>query len=189
MARRRTRVGFRRSIGTGSVLLFPHGFPHGIEKARTARVLPEKESPGFTGLSSLRRAPWKSMDGYLAPEAGFEPATRRLTVACSTAELLRNEIGRGERHGPREGAVFWQSVPGHARPATVNRARDHGAGIWRPGPESNRHTRICSPLHHHSATRPLYDRSGGCYTQDDCGGSTVLSRGGKPPRPAASLVL
>src|SRR6476619_5593033 len=25
----------------------------------------------------------------LAPEAGIEPATRRLTVACSTAELLR----------------------------------------------------------------------------------------------------
>ena len=26
--------------------------------------------------------------------------------------------------------------------------------IWRSGPESNRHTRICSPLHHHSATGP-----------------------------------
>ena len=26
--------------------------------------------------------------------------------------------------------------------------------IWRPGSESNRHTRICSPLHNHSATRP-----------------------------------
>jgi hypothetical protein len=25
---------------------------------------------------------------------------------------------------------------------------------WRSGPESNRHTRICSPLHHHSATGP-----------------------------------
>ena len=25
---------------------------------------------------------------------------------------------------------------------------------WRPGSESNRHTRICSPLHNHSATRP-----------------------------------
>src|SRR5690242_21499707 len=29
---------------------------------------------------------------------------------------------------------------------------------WRPGPESNRHTRICSPLHHHSATRPHRER-------------------------------
>ena len=26
--------------------------------------------------------------------------------------------------------------------------------FWRSGPESNRHTRICSPLHHHSATGP-----------------------------------
>jgi hypothetical protein len=26
--------------------------------------------------------------------------------------------------------------------------------FWRPRPESNRRTRICSPLHHHSATRP-----------------------------------
>jgi hypothetical protein len=27
----------------------------------------------------------------LAPQVGFEPTTRRLTVACSTVELLRNE--------------------------------------------------------------------------------------------------
>ena len=26
---------------------------------------------------------------------------------------------------------------------------------WRPRPESNRGKRICSPVHHHSATRPL----------------------------------
>ncbi len=26
--------------------------------------------------------------------------------------------------------------------------------MWRPGPESNRRPRICSPLHNHSATRP-----------------------------------
>ncbi len=29
-----------------------------------------------------------------------------------------------------------------------------GSLAWRSGPESNRHTRICSPLHHHSATGP-----------------------------------
>lgn len=27
----------------------------------------------------------------MAPQVGFEPTTRRLTVACSTVELLRNE--------------------------------------------------------------------------------------------------
>jgi hypothetical protein len=26
--------------------------------------------------------------------------------------------------------------------------------FWRSGPESNRHPRICSPMHHHSATGP-----------------------------------
>src|SRR5271170_5664657 len=35
---------------------------------------------------------------------------------------------------------------------------------WRSGAESNRHTRICSPLHHHSATGParrrVYPRHG-----------------------------
>jgi hypothetical protein len=33
---------------------------------------------------------------------------------------------------------------------------------WRSGPESNRHTRICSPLHHHSATGPP-DAGGGIW--------------------------
>ena len=28
------------------------------------------------------------------------------------------------------------------------------AGVWRPEPESNRRTRICSPLRHHSAIGP-----------------------------------
>ena len=30
----------------------------------------------------------------------------------------------------------------------------HPVSDWRSGPESNRHTRICSPMHHHSATGP-----------------------------------
>src|SRR4051812_48388316 len=42
----------------------------------------------------------------MAPEAGFEPATRRLTVACSTAELLRNKIGRGRRYSACEAGSF-----------------------------------------------------------------------------------
>ena len=36
--------------------------------------------------------------------------------------------------------------------------------IWRPRPESNRGTRICSPLRNHSATRP---RVGECRTDTD----------------------
>ncbi len=30
--------------------------------------------------------------GKMAPEEGFEPPTQRLTAACSTTELLRNEL-------------------------------------------------------------------------------------------------
>src|SRR5918998_4306107 len=50
-----------------------------------------------------------------------------------------------------------------ARPTTTsreslssNRRREIGPrrGMWRPRPESNRGARICSPLRHHSATRP-----------------------------------
>ena len=31
--------------------------------------------------------------GVMAPEEGFEPPAKRLTVACSTTELLRNACG------------------------------------------------------------------------------------------------
>ena len=39
------------------------------------------------------------------------------------------------------------------------------SGLWRSGRESNPHTRICSPLHHHSATGPSLAgrRYIGCY--------------------------
>jgi hypothetical protein len=30
--------------------------------------------------------------GSMAPQAGFEPATVRLTAECSTTELLRNDF-------------------------------------------------------------------------------------------------
>src|ERR1700754_1738740 len=107
----------------------------------------------------------------LAPGAGFEPATDRLTADCSTAELPRIKNLASARHAGREGAVFWQSVPRHARPqkkpgspktSGSRKSNSWVAEVWRPGPESNRHTRICSPLHHHSATRPHEERR--CYT-------------------------
>jgi hypothetical protein len=40
-----------------------------------------------------------SGDGRLAPRAGFEPATIRLTVGCSTAELPRNRRSKRSRAG------------------------------------------------------------------------------------------
>ena len=35
--------------------------------------------------------------------------------------------------------------------------------VWRPGSELNRRTRLCRPLHNHSATRPVYSNQG-CET-------------------------
>ena len=48
---------------------------------------------------SSRRLPTVS---ELAPEAGLEPATRRLTAGCSTIELLWNPSGQGIYNGPSE---------------------------------------------------------------------------------------
>src|SRR5690349_19537641 len=47
----------------------------------------------------------------MAPEAGFEPATRRLTVACSTAELLRNKLCRDRRYSACEAGSFGRAFP------------------------------------------------------------------------------
>ena len=43
--------------------------------------------------------------------------------------------------------------PGNQKGAERVREGDPANG-WRSGPESNRHPRICSPMHHHSATGP-----------------------------------
>jgi hypothetical protein len=66
---------------------------------------------------------------WLAPRDGFEPSTQRLTAACSTTELP----GIRARSKKKRGIV----------------------PLWRPEAESNRCTRICSPLHSHSAIRPV----------------------------------
>jgi hypothetical protein len=45
-------------------------------------------SPSFGSYEGSYRCPQQFMK--LAPEAGFEPATSRLTAGCSTIELLWN---------------------------------------------------------------------------------------------------
>ena len=45
------------------------------------------------------------MRGRLAPRAGFEPATRRLTAGCSTAELSGNGCGAGAIRDPWRGRL------------------------------------------------------------------------------------
>ena len=69
----------------------------------------------------------------VAPRVGIEPTTIRLTVECSTAELP------GNKASAIAGAI--------TKPSNLCKA-------WRPRPELNRGTRICSPLRNHSATWP-----------------------------------
>ena len=47
----------------------------------------------------------------MAPEAGLEPATRRLTAGCSTIELLWNPIFRFGRRTRNLQAIFWTVKP------------------------------------------------------------------------------
>lgn len=99
----------------------------------------------------------------LAPEEGFEPPTGWLTATCSTAELLRIGCGAppaalAARPGLPVAGCPSRNFPvpeflGHGRQRSSVTAAAAAAG-WRPGPESNRRERICSPLHHHSATGP-----------------------------------
>ena len=108
----------------------------------------------------------------MAPREGFEPPTKRLTAACSTAELPGN--GGPPKRAPHvpfavdRRALVAASVGQGPPYNAVGKERQmffspffpspQSGGIWRPRPESNRHSRICSPLHNHSATRPLSDK-------------------------------
>ena len=67
----------------------------------------------------------------MAPRAGLEPATDRLTADCSTTELPRN--------------TFMLLIKKFKKTSKN----------WRLGAESNRCARLCRPLHHHSATEPI----------------------------------
>ena len=87
------------------------------------------------------------------------PAIRRRRAYGSGPGAARTNKGQGRpepsitvpSHAPdRSQGPFWPMYPvAMARLSSVD--KDLG---WRSGPESNRHSRICSPLHHHSATGP-----------------------------------
>jgi hypothetical protein len=112
----------------------------------------------------------------LAPWAGVEPATFRLTVERSTAELPGNAAivdsggaitkayrrckaaflrcrrpSRGPKRATKAGNLAIIGWFGMACQPKHRRCED-----WRPRPELNRGTRICSPLRHHSATWPRH---------------------------------
>jgi hypothetical protein len=76
-------------------------FPNGEKTIRSHCDLCAKKADFSTRWSAIcgkenARGPSKTTaeSSLLAPRAGFEPATIRLTVECSTAELPRNEAKR-----------------------------------------------------------------------------------------------
>jgi hypothetical protein len=90
--------------------------------------------------------------GHPRSSLGLNRQSRHRGEARSMAQERQEECrnkrsicSSGERSGEKQS--FW----------IVNRRLSH----WRPGPESNRRTRICSPLHGHSATGPEAAGSGG----------------------------
>lgn len=106
----------------------------------------------------------------MAPRDGFEPPTKRLTAACSTAELpginnstiSRCDPWRAVARPPSEAGLIAKPPPAfqpefaaiHNYSVRPRNRHPANGSRWRPGPESNRRTRICSPLHNHSATGP-----------------------------------
>jgi len=73
----------------------------------------------------------------IVPGAGLEPAWPRGRRILSPLRIPFRHPGGGT------------SLPGQKSPAYAGLL-----AFWRPRSELNRRTRICSPLHNHSATRP-----------------------------------
>ena len=85
------------------------------------------------------------------------PAPGRSAMAQCPAPRPGGETGRHRRlkiFQPQgyAGSTPAPGIPGF--PPRKNPRREPGVLVWRPGSELNRRTRICSPLHDHSATRP-----------------------------------
>ena len=104
---------------------------------------------GVAAAIKKARGGFASVPENLAPRAGFEPATNRLTAGCSTTELPGN-TGRAITNVPQ----IAKPLPNAERQRLPTRCIQR-LDNWRPRPELNRGTRFCRPLRNHSATWPL----------------------------------
>ncbi len=166
-----------RKTGTTPGFPFPRtGFALHVTVFYWRAIVPP--SPRMCGRSAIPEA--SECCDSLAPRAGFEPATNRLTAGCSTAELPGNSSFRARNAYNKAGPALKAAKRrqsrcvrlGFARAALPNRsslaagaARLHlklrratftrrASDGWRPRPELNRGTRFCRPLRNHSATWP-----------------------------------
>jgi hypothetical protein len=89
---------------------------------------------------------------YASNEKG--PVSRALIVKpalpASNWSGIRDSNSRPQ---PWQGCALPTELIPHV--TLENSANRTFSDVWRPGSESNRRTRICSPLHDHSATRPV----------------------------------
>ena len=74
------------------------------------------------------------------------------SLACTARKLMGWR--RGEPSRPRIDSLRAIPTVTH-RPPVCDGPCNRRRNTWRPGSESNRRTRICSPLHDHSATWPV----------------------------------
>src|SRR5208337_1962316 len=109
---------------------------------------------------------WRKCLKLLAPRAGFEPATNRLTAGCSTTELPGN---RPKQLGP---------CPITKRPGFGQRQKLGGEGAWpapggpanRPTSPRNAHLRRLGERRHHLAGEAAQMVAGaGGVVQEDVG--------------------
>ncbi len=160
----------------------PHVPPAAIGGVGTGWSRNRKVLCGFRGFSGSAWSPWEV---YVVPGAGLEPARLAAANFKSAASTVppsgprakvppcptRSKPNAPNRARFLERAALPQAGPGvleasaspRPRPCPKRRARMHsrsrrhsGPSSWtRPGSESNRRTRLCRPLHDHSATRPV----------------------------------
>ena len=101
---------------------------------------------------SRRSAATDPYDGptvHARPWHPYRPGNHRSRSRNSGTDQERNS-----RHDYTKTAQTQRSSLVTARPSRCKAFTFSISCDWRPGPESNRCGRICSPLHSHSATRP-----------------------------------
>src|ERR1700761_2744303 len=98
----------------------------------------------LAGVDRWSRVCDRTLEWILAPRAGFEPATIRLTVECSTAELPRNKAKQSFASGQRitkppglakdQITGFWAGSKSHRSQANPEPESPGGSAIRRTFP-------------------------------------------------------
>lgn len=114
-----------------------------MPKVRTGRALAGSRSPPPPRKTPVLLLAW--------------PLNAKPSAKTGGGRARRIRFRKGTESPPTLAGCWRWTTPPHLRTQkalTVVRACK-SLKLWRPGPESNRPTGICSPLHSHSATRPL----------------------------------